>query len=759
MNEQPHIRPANATGLPDSRFSPLVLWAGIRKNLILVAATALTIALGTTFYTLGQTKIYEANATVLFDPQPPRPLGKEVQAIVDTGSGAYWNNKEYYRTQYWVIQSMRVASAVVKQLGLNKDPAFLDDARADSNASPREVSVEAAAQKLREDLTVEPVKESRLALVRYRDADPGRAQKILTALVETYVQLNLDDTTESTNLAADWLQHQEGALKKDLESSEMALHGYKKEKNILSVSMDDQSNMLREEMKQLNAALTEVKTQRERVSSRLEELKKVDTSNPVNLPANELLSSATLQRLRDAYVTATSERDGLMGAGKGPNHPDVLAAEARHQVAKEALRTEIENIRGSIERDQAALTHEMGGLQKLFDASERRALELNLLEIEYNRLRRSKDQNERLFSLVTERSKESDLTRMLRINNIRVVDRPLLPKSPVTPNVPLNIAVGAVVGLILGFALAIGREQLDRSIKTPDDVERELGLTFLGLLPEIDGTKTGPSYGNGHRRRGEPKPNLERPELVVHEQPMSGIAEAARAIRTNIFFMSPDRPFLTLLVTSAGPAEGKTTVACCLATAMAQAGKRVVLVDCDMRRPRLHRVFGISNDAGVTSALLDPSLLDSLAQETQVPNLSVITTGPLPPNPAELLHSEAFEKVIDRLRTEYDRVIIDSPPIVPVTDAAVLSGKLDGTVLVVRAFNTSKELARRAMRALRDVGGRTVGIVLNAVDLERREYGYYQYYYYKREGYASAPASGAERAEREPPEAPSPPAE
>jgi len=227
------------------------------------------------------------------------------------------------------------------------------------------------------------------------------------------------------------------------------------------------------------------------------------------------------------------------------------------------------------------------------------------------------------------------------------------------------------------------------------------------------------------------------PELVVHEHPTSGVAEAARALRTNILFMSPDQPYRALLVTSAGPSEGKTTVAACIAIAMAQAGRRVVLLDCDMRRPRLHKVFGKTKDVGITTALIDDPPVDQLAMPTQVPNLSLVTTGPLPPNPAEILHSEVFARLLRKLRDAFDCVIIDSPPIVPVTDAAILSASVDGTVLVVRAFHTTKDLGRRAVRAFRDVGTPVVGAVLNAVDLDRHEYGYKYYYYYRREGYAS----------------------
>jgi len=253
------------------------------------------------------------------------------------------------------------------------------------------------------------------------------------------------------------------------------------------------------------------------------------------------------------------------------------------------------------------------------------------------------------------------------------------------------------------------------------------------------------SSGSYYARRTKRQASIvpSHPELVVHEAPTSGVAEAARAIRTNIIFMSPDRPFRRLLVTSAAPAEGKTTVACCVAVAMAQAGRKVALLDCDMRRPRIHRVFGFRNDVGVTTALVEQSTIEEVIRPTSVPNLSVVTTGPIPPNPAELLHSEAFERFLRALEQGFDSVVIDSPPVAPVTDAAVLSTKVDCTILVVRAFKTRKDVALRAVRALRGVGTTTIGTVLNAVDFQRRDYGYQQYYYY-RQGYSADETPPAE---------------
>jgi capsular exopolysaccharide synthesis family protein len=287
--------------------------------------------------------------------------------------------------------------------------------------------------------------------------------------------------------------------------------------------------------------------------------------------------------------------------------------------------------------------------------------------------------------------------------------------------------------LTFGLGAAFGRESLDRTVKSPDDLEREVGYPLLGLLPEIH---IGDTRKQRKRRAALPAESGLPIELTLFREPTSGLAEAARALRTNLVFMSPDKPQRRLLVTSAGPAEGKTTVACCIAIAMAQAGQRVLLVDCDLRRPRLHRVFGRTNDTGVTSALLDMSILDTMQLKTEIPNLSVLQSGPVAPNPAELLHSERFRRLLDTLEERYDRVIIDSPPVVPVTDAAILSKYVDGTVLIVRAFETRRELARRAVRALQDVGANVVGTVLNALNPSKAGSGYYHYYsyYYGKDG-------------------------
>lgn len=714
-----------------ARSSSFLFWRAIRKHWLMMLAIVVAVTLGVAFYTLRQTKIYKASTTIQIDPSPPRPLGNDVQQVVDIGTGAYWSNKEYFDTQIRLIKSRRVAERTISLLDLHRDPAFIHNLPPGQKLPPKEVSVQSAAQVLRSRLSADPERNSRLVVISFEDADPKRAARIVGAVVDAYTQLNLEDVVASTGSAAEWLHTQLGKLKAELEKSELSLHQYKKEKGILSVSIDDQSNMLRAEMATLNEQLTRARARREQLAARMREIEKINPDNPVDMPISELLTNSIVSQLRAEYLTTRREIESLLALGRGENHPDVKSLRAREALTRQALVDEIRNARDAVGRELAIAQGEIAGLAGLFERAKAQAMDLGLLEIEYKRLGRMKENNERLYGLVLERTKESDLTQMMRFNNIRVIDPALVPRSPVRPDVPVNIALGFAAGLVLALGAAFGRELMDRTVKAPDDLERELGLSFLGLLP----LSTGLPARSGRKRR-DLRGVGQAVELLAHREPASGLAEAARTVRTNILFMSPDRPYRRLLVTSAGAAEGKTTVACCIAVAMAQARQRVLLMDCDLRRPRLHRIFDRSNDEGVSSLLIGETEIDVARMATEVPNLWVLTAGPMVPSPAELLQSERFAQLLDDLSSRFDRVIIDSPPLVPVTDAAILSKAVDGTILVVRAFQTSRELAWQAVRALRDVAAHVVGAVLNAVDLSRSHYGgYYRYYAYKYEGY------------------------
>lgn len=732
------IPPSSAATEAEPTFSPALVLRAVRKHWHIVAAVLVGAVVCAWLYTANQRSLYEAIATVQLDPQPLTPMG---HTVAESGADSYWSNQEYFATQYQVITSRRVAELVVRKLHLNTDGAFLLERKA-GTAATAQVSPEDAAEVLRARLKVVPIQDSRLARVLYTDADPTRAQRILSAVVDTYVEQNLDTSLVATNKTVEWLDTQLTRLKSDLESQEMELHDFKIKYNLLSVSYDDQSNMVRAEIQQLNTDLTALKGRKEAVAARLAVLKDIDPQDPGEIPTTELLSNGNLGDLRASYANAKRDAAMLRAAGKGDNHPEMQAANAQVEATRVALVQELQNIKNGAQMELASVNRQLGGLTDLYDGARHEALELNLKELEYGRLQRSKENTEKLFGLVLERSTESGLSKMAPFNNVRVLDRPLKPTSPVFPRTSTNLAVGVAFGLLLGLAGAVGRDMLDRTVRNSEDLERELGLAVLGSLPDVahDGSMTNLGYygyGVGKRRRKpidtEPAAQTDgvmATELLVHTHPKSVVAEAARAIRTNLMFMSPDNPYRCLLVTSAGPAEGKTTVATSIAIAIAQTGQRVCLVDCDLRKPRVHTLFKDRNDKGVTTALLDPSQLQSVILETTVPNLSVLRSGPTPPNPADLMHSEAFARLLDDLRARFDRLVIDSPPIGLVTDGVILSTRVDATVLVVRALSTRRDAAKRAVRSLRDVGATCAGFVLNAVASQERYYysGYYAAY-------------------------------
>ncbi|HET7541978.1 MAG TPA: polysaccharide biosynthesis tyrosine autokinase, partial [Polyangiaceae bacterium] len=702
-------------------------------------------------------RIYEAVATVQLDPQPLSPLGHQAS---ESASDSYWSNQEYFATQHQVLTSRRVAELVVKKLGLNSDRAFLFNLPAAAGAkegTTPAASLEDAAETLRARLKVEPIQDSRLTRVKLVDADPGRAQRVLSAVVDTYVEQNLDASMDTTNRTVEWLDIQLKRLKGELESQEMNLHDFKLKYNLLSVSYDDQSNMVRAEIQQLNGNLTDLKAKKEAVAARLALVQAVDPQDPGEIPATELVGNGALGELRAAYIQAKRELLMMKAGGKQDNHPDVQKLNAQLESARTAIGQELQNIKNGAEMELANVNRQLAGLSALYEGARKEAMQLNLKELEYSRLHRSKENTEKLFGIVLERSTESGLSKMSPFNNVRVLDRPLKPAMPVFPRSGTNLAVGIALGLLLGFAGATGREMLDRTVRNAEDIERELGLAVLGSLPDVsrEGSALSLGYYYGRRRaRQKERASLAsrsganpgaaeesiRPELLVHTHPKSVAAEAARSIRTNLMFMSPDKPYRCLLVTSAGPAEGKTTVATSLAVAIAQTGQSVCLVDCDLRKPRIHTVFGDRNQAGLTTALLEPNQLQTLFLETSVPNLRILCAGPTPPNPADLMHSEAFGRVLEELRGQFDRVVIDSPPIGLVTDGVILSTRVDATVLVVRALATKRDAAKRAMRSLRDVGANCAGFVLNAVSSSE---GYYYSGYYAAYGASSTETSAS----------------
>lgn len=707
------------------------VWGSIVKHRWLIVAITATVTVLTAFYSLRLPKVYEAVATLEFDPSPARPLGNKVDDV-SSPAESYYMTKQWLETQQKIIASRQVAESVIRDLGLHRDPEFFGippDGRSRWNGVPPE----RAASLLVSRISVVPVEGTRLVRVHVTDASPERAALLANAVTEAYIGKIQRDRLGSTLSALDWLSTQLDKLTGQLNDAELALHDFKKDHNVLSVSLEDRLNVVASDMQLLSSSLTQARMRRIELDARLKALEGLLSADP--LAINTVLSgtSSTLGQLKDNYRHAMAERAEL-ATKYGAAHPRMAALDSKLTTLREQID---EEVKGLMEGAASALREARSieaGLSAALEQTNDAALELNLREIEYNRLHRERENQAKLQALLLERTAETNLTRMLHVDTVRVLDSALTPNLAIKPSVRQNVAFGSIAGLLLGTLIAVMLGFLDRTVKHEGDVEA-LGLAFLGILPTVAPAGDTKKSALRRRPRGAVADSPLHPELIAFRQPMSVAAECVRSIRTNLTFMAADRPARSIVVTSSSPEEGKTLVAANIATVIAQTGRRVLLVDTDLRRPRLHKVFGCPSHVGITSHLVGNAPLESVVQDTVVPNLTILPCGPIPPNPSELLHTAAFRQLIANATDLYDAVVFDSPPLGAVADAAVIGHEVDGVVLVARIRKTHKEMLRAMSRQLGAVGAKVLGTVLNAVDLSRKEYGYRYQYYYQRGAY------------------------
>jgi capsular exopolysaccharide synthesis family protein len=584
-------------------------------------------------------------------------------------------------------------------------------------------------------MRVEPLKDTRLVRVVVHHTDPAMAQLLANTIARTYIDRNLDRVLSSTAGALEWLTKQLDTLRTRLGESERDLYEFKRSNNVLSVSLEDRQNLVSTELQSYSESLIRTRTARIDVEAQRRELLTArDSVSSDELVWPRAASDELLQEYKSRYARLEVERKGLE-TRYGEKHPKVQDVDAQLVQVREAVRGQVAALLRANEFDYQSMLRKERELERQLASVSDKGLDLNKLAIDYNRLLRERQHNEKLYEMVLGRTKETDLAQLLRFNNISILDEALKPEAPVSPRTRILVAVALALGLGLGIALAFLLESLDYTVRSHQDVEELIRVPVLGVLPAVGAGGT--AYG-GNGRRDKSGRTAAGGDLIVDAEPRSLVAEAVRAVRTNLMFMGTDRKLGRILVTSPGPEEGKTFVATSLAVAMAQSGKRVLIVDTDLRRPRMHKVFdGSDASAGLTVAIAGQARVEDLVQSTRVSNVSVLCCGPIPPNPAELLHTRRFAELLDRLAASFDLVVLDSPPLGAVTDAAILSRVVDGTLLVVRQGKTHKAALSHAARQLTDLSSTLLGVILNDTDSSRT--GYDRYGYYRRRSYGYGP--------------------
>jgi capsular exopolysaccharide synthesis family protein len=698
------------------------------KHKWLVLGFGALVMTGTVIFTQRQPRIYEATTSVVINPNAPQYLpagaGNDISPL---GIGNDWHTSEYFETQYRILRSRHVAKLVADRLGLDRDLEFLGvndvddpDEKAKALASADPVGT------LVQHIAVEPVEESHVVLVKVRDRSPERAARIADAVAEAYADSNVDNKVTQATDAVTWLNEQATTLHKEVVDAEDQLLAFKRENAILSASLGDKQNLVSANLQDAQQKLRQARDETARLKAMRDQLARATDADAADVAVDEVLDNGLIQRLKEREVQLENERTDLLKRYL-EGHPDVQTANEKIKRVKQAIVDEVNSVKAAIEaKYQVALEAERN-LEADVGQIEGQAQQLTAKELTYRRLEEIVNSKKELLSTILVRLKEAELQAQARANNVSILDRAQVPTAAVSPRLLVNLAVAAVLALLGGLGLALLVEGLDSSVKSQEQVE-QLGLTFLGIVPSIRAAR------GAQKHRFEGTGNI-NPDRYVIEHPNSTAAECVRTIRTNLLFMAPERELKTLLIASAGPREGKTATSVNIGATMAMSGSRVLLIDSDLRRPRLHRIFDMQNDRGLTNLIVDQQAeLSSVVRPSGIEGLDLLTTGPIPPNPAELLHTQAFKRVVARLQAAYDRIVFDSPPLLAVTDAQILGQLCDGAVLVVRANETSIDMVRKASRLLKDVNVNILGTLLNNVDVSRRGYGQYYYRYYRRDG-------------------------
>jgi len=699
-------------------------WRILQKRKWTVILAVVVVVTMATLVTLRMTPIYDAVTRILISPQILSPLNMKENNV----SQAEDDQQRDIETKVRILQSDTMAELVIRRLNLDTHSEFAGKSQTQSSggivvsdsAAEESARQEQLIRKFQGSLKVQQVPDTSLIEIRYSDPNASLAADAANATADTFIEQNVKSRYDSTMQAADWLSKQLADLQIKMESSQVKLVQYQKEHAI--VGADDKQNLTTEKLDELNKELTGAQADRIQKESLYQ----------IAMGGNPETLSAVLQ---DPILTALRQRQtelqaqyALLSTEFGPGYPKLLEIKNQLDQIDRNYREQVQTSVDRIKNDYQTAMNRERMLQAALAEQTSVADKLNENAIEYKVLKQEADSNRQLYDGLLEQLKEASLAAGLNSSNIRVVDRARVPLHPSRPNLMRNLEFALLIGLTGGIAISLGMEAMDTTVRTPEQAESISGLPTLGVIPlqsalerPVSGTSRTHILQRSPRNGARPQP------LISYLEPQSEIAEAYRALRTSILLSSASRPPRSILVTSAVAQDGKTMTCINIGIVLAQQGKRVLLVDADMRRPHIHRAFGLKGDVGLSNILTGGAGASNAIQPTVQPNLFVIPSGLVPPHPAELLSSSLMRDLLSQWHTEYDHVILDSPPVISVTDPVVLSVQADAVLLIVRSGQTTGAHVRRTRNLLQSVNAGLLGIVVNAADLTSPDY----YYYYR----------------------------
>src|SRR6266542_3597911 len=738
---------AESTNIRDYLFVVL-------KRKWLILSLVLVITSLTTIQMYRQPSIYQGETTIKIEPKTRSVLHTKDIVINAQADPNFWG------TQLKLLQNPALARQVVLTLDLQNNPTFLggqtqggvfsslarlfspQKKTSRSPADPAALSVvseeEAANESLSSDElaklepyedaiiggeTIETILGTNLVIIKFAHSEPELAQKISHTLADVFVKNNFARSTIGSTKAEILLAKESAKLQAKVKQEQQAQFNYAKDHN-LPLTTGEAGNLEATRLATLSAQLLQAENERKYLQAQLEAAK--NEADPFSVP--DVNASARVEKLRDRISALKERRDAYLVIYT-PEWPEIKKIDAQLKGLEAELTKAPPEILTSIQRRYEAAVSRENLLRRSYDQQKGTTTQQTRDQIDLIAITQELETNKQLLNTLLQRQRELQVGSGDRSNEVSIETPSRLPKTPVGPPRLRNILIAFLLSLGAGIVLAFLLDFLDDTVKSIDDVDRYLHMPALALIPA--------SRGDRARLIGIPGAPSASPSdstaLAMIEDVRSPIAESYRHLRTSLLLSSAGQPPKTILVTSSQPSEGKTTTAINTAFMLAQTGVQVLIVDCDLRRPRLHTQFGVPNSKGLTNWLSGETDLDALIQNDQKhSNLNVLTSGPIPPNPAELLGSDEMRKLLSLLSERFAHVIIDSPPAISFTDASILSTMVDGVVLVVHGGRSSRAVVRRARQQLLDVGAHIFGVVLNNVKLEAQDYyysGYYSSYY------------------------------